>query len=46
MPAEARGAASGVINAGGSLGQFVFAPLAQKLIQLCGWMGAMYSLAP
>ena len=45
MSAEARGAAAGVINAGGSLGQFVFAPLLQKLIQLLGWMGAMYSLA-
>ncbi|MBK6866436.1 MAG: MFS transporter [Burkholderiales bacterium] len=45
MAPEARGAASGVINAGGSLGQFVFAPLLQKLIQLLGWMGAMYSLA-
>ena len=45
MSAQARGAASGVINAGGSLGQFVFAPLLQKLIQLLGWMGAMYSLA-
>lgn len=42
---EARGAASGVINAGGSFGQFVFAPLAQKLIQMLGWMGAMWSLA-
>ncbi len=42
---EARGTASGVINAGGSLGQFVFAPLAQKLIQLMGWMGALWSLA-
>ena len=29
MSAQARGAASGVINAGGSLGQFVFAPLLQ-----------------
>ncbi|MFD1712743.1 MFS transporter [Ottowia sp. GY511] len=45
MSPEARGAASGVINAGGSMGQFVFAPLAQKLIQLFGWMGAMYTLA-
>jgi predicted MFS family arabinose efflux permease len=42
---EARGTASGVINAGGSLGQFVFAPLAQKLIQMLGWMGALWSLA-
>ena len=45
MPAESRGEASGVINAGSSLGQFVFAPVAQKLIQLMGWMGAMWALA-
>ena len=45
MPAASRGSASGVINAGGSLGQFVFAPLTQRLIQALGWMGAMYSLA-
>ena len=45
MSPEARGAASGVINAGGSMGQFVFAPLLQKLIQMLGWMGALYSLA-
>jgi MFS family permease len=45
LPAEARGTASGVINAGGSFGQFVFAPIAQKLIQAFGWMGAMWSLA-
>jgi MFS family permease len=40
-----RGRAAGIINAGGSFGQFVFAPLAQKLIQMLGWMGAMWSLA-
>lgn len=45
LPLEARGAASGVINAGGSLGQFVFAPILQMLIQLLGWMGARWSLA-
>jgi predicted MFS family arabinose efflux permease len=45
MPAESRGTASGVINAGSSLGQFVFAPVAQKLIQALGWMGAMWALA-
>ncbi|MCA0325184.1 MAG: MFS transporter [Proteobacteria bacterium] len=45
LPVAARGSASGVINAGGSLGQFVFAPVVQKLIQSLGWMGAMYSLA-
>ena len=45
LPGEARGPASGVINAGGSAGQFVFAPLLQSLIQALGWMGAMWSLA-
>lgn len=45
MSPEARGAAAGVINAGGSAGQFVFAPVVQKLIQVLGWMGALYSLA-
>ena len=45
MPAESRGEASGVINAGSSLGQFVFAPVAQKLIQLMGWMGTMWTMA-
>jgi predicted MFS family arabinose efflux permease len=36
---------SGIINAGGSFGQFLFAPLTQKLISGLGWMGAMWSLA-
>ncbi len=45
LPIEARGSASGVINAGGSFGQFVFAPILQKLIQTVGWMGAMWSMA-
>jgi predicted MFS family arabinose efflux permease len=45
IPAEARGTASGVVNAGGSFGQFVFAPLVQKLISMMGWMGAMWTLA-
>lgn len=45
LPESARGAASGVINAGGSFGQFTFAPLAQKLIQVFGWMHAMWALA-
>ena len=45
LPLEARATASGVINAGGSFGQFVFAPILQKLIQAVGWMGAMWSLA-
>jgi predicted MFS family arabinose efflux permease len=45
LPLEARGSASGVINAGGSFGQFVFAPILQKLIQMLGWMNAMWALA-
>ncbi|MDI6750695.1 MAG: MFS transporter [Rhodocyclaceae bacterium] len=45
LPLEARGAASGVINAGGSFGQFVFAPIVQRLIQTFGWMSAMWALA-
>jgi predicted MFS family arabinose efflux permease len=45
LSAEERGKAAGIINAGGSMGQFVFAPLTQKLISGFGWMGAMWSLA-
>ncbi len=45
LPAEARGKAAGIINAGGSFGQFVFAPVSQGLISLLGWMGAMWALA-
>ena len=45
ISASHRGSAAGVINAGGSFGQFVFAPILQKLISLFGWMGAMWSLA-
>jgi predicted MFS family arabinose efflux permease len=45
VPAERRGMASGVINAGGSFGQFLFAPLIQKLISALGWVNAMWSMA-
>lgn len=45
LPLEARGSASGVINAGGSFGQFIVAPIMQKLIQSVGWMGAMWAMA-
>ena len=45
LPADARGAASGVINAGGSAGQFVFAPVLQKLIQTLGWAGSLWVMA-
>ena len=45
MPTESRGVASGMINAGGSFGQFVFAPIIGKLIQWVGWMGSMWAMA-
>jgi predicted MFS family arabinose efflux permease len=45
LPASRRGTAAGIITAGSSFGQFVFAPLLQTLIALLGWMGAMWSLA-
>jgi len=42
---ERRAFASGFINAGGSFGQFVFAPLSQALIGLVGWVAALWTLA-
>jgi predicted MFS family arabinose efflux permease len=45
VPANRRSVASGVVNAGGSLGQFVFAPLNQMLISSITWMGAMWCMA-
>lgn len=37
--------AAGFINAGGSLGQVVFAPLNQFLIATVGWAAALYTMA-
>ena len=45
VPAHKRSFASGFVNAGGSLGQFIFAPLNQFLIASISWMGAMWSMA-
>ncbi len=45
VPAHKRSFASGFVNAGGSLGQFIFAPLNQLLISSISWMGAMWSMA-
>jgi predicted MFS family arabinose efflux permease len=45
LPASRQGLASGFINAGGSFGQFVFAPIVQRLIAAFGWAGAFWSLA-
>jgi MFS family permease len=45
LPAERRSSAAGIINAGGSLGQFVFAPIVQAAILGIGWVGAMLGVA-
>jgi predicted MFS family arabinose efflux permease len=45
LPAERRSSAAGIINAGGSLGQFVFAPVVQAAILGIGWVGAMLGVA-
>jgi MFS family permease len=45
LPSERRSSAAGIINAGGSLGQFVFAPVVQALILGIGWVGAMLGIA-
>lgn len=45
LPAGKRSFASGFINAGGSLGQFVFAPLMQFIISAAGWVAAMLTMA-
>ncbi len=42
---ERRAFAAGFINAGGSFGQFVFAPLNQALIGLLGWVNALFAMA-
>jgi MFS family permease len=42
---EKRAFAAGFINAGGSFGQFLFAPLVQALISAFGWITAMLALA-
>jgi MFS family permease len=45
MAGERRSLAAGIINAGGSLGQFVFAPTVQAAIFGIGWVGAMVGVA-
>lgn len=45
IPAEKRGMATGIVNAGGSFGQFVFAPIAQGISAAAGWAAAVQSLA-
>lgn len=42
---DKRGVAAGVVNAGGSFGQFLFAPVAQGITAAAGWVAALHSLA-
>ncbi len=41
MPAHRAGLANGIVNAGGSLGQFLMAPLAGALMLGLGWVSAL-----
>jgi predicted MFS family arabinose efflux permease len=45
LPPQQQSFASGVINAGGSAGQLIFAPLMQAIIGAAGWVAAMYTAA-
>jgi len=40
-----RGIATGIVNAGGSFGQFIFVPIAQGITALAGWAVAIQSMA-
>jgi predicted MFS family arabinose efflux permease len=44
IAADKRGIATGIVNAGGSFGQFVMAPIAGALLLGVGWAGAMQIL--
>jgi predicted MFS family arabinose efflux permease len=44
LPPEKRGIASGIVNAGGSFGQFAVAPMAALLTSAVGWVGALTAL--
>ncbi len=45
LPPEKRAFAAGFINAGGSFGQFVYAPLSQFVIASFGWVSALLTVA-
>ncbi len=45
LPPNMRSFASGFINAGGSVGQFAFAPLVQLFISVWGYFSALWMLA-
>ena len=44
-PPAKRGIASGLVNAGGSFGQFIFVPIAQGITAVAGWAIAIQSMA-
>lgn len=44
LPAEKRGMATGIVNAGGSFGQFIMAPVAAGLTAALGWATSMQVL--
>lgn len=44
VPPETRGMASGIVNAGGSFGQFAVVPVAQLLTGMFGWVSSMMAL--
>lgn len=45
LPAERRGMATGIVNAGGSFGQFIMAPLSAAITAASGWIASMQTLA-
>lgn len=45
LPEDRRAFAGGFINAGGSLGQVIFAPLMQAIISAFGWVEALFTMA-
>ena len=45
VPGQHQSLASGVINSGASLGQFVIAPLTQAVMAVAGWSAALWGLA-
>ncbi|CAO4175831.1 MFS transporter [Methylorubrum populi] len=45
MPPERRGAAAGIVTAGGSVGQFLLVPATQIAVDGLGWRGALLAAA-
>jgi MFS family permease len=45
IPSERRGLAAGIVNAGGSFGQFALAPIAATLMVSLGWASALQVMA-